>query len=83
MHMDAAGGEFAGFADRGVLAGAQLDQLAAIGKPGQRAFEVGPRFAFGAQLPHQLFEIGPAVRQAGDVRQQSAVGHTPIVNDGR
>ena len=48
MHVETAGGILARFGGDGVLAGAQLDQVAAIGEAREGCFEVAAGSAFGA-----------------------------------
>ena len=79
MHVEAADGEIARFRGRYEMAGAQLDQIAAVLQTLQRQFEVGAGRAFRAELPHELLEIGTGMGQPRNVVEDGGVGHSPIV----
>ncbi len=83
VHLQASHGEFAAARGDGVVAGAQLDEVAARGEPGQSGFEGRAAIALNAQLADQLLEIGPGVREAGDVVQKGRVVHSLILCDDR
>ena len=74
VHLEAAGGEFAAAAGDHVLAGIELDQIAARGQARQRLFEFGACDETArAELPHQLLVARPRVRQARDVVEDFGV----------
>ena len=54
MHLQAAGQKFAAQTRDGVLAAAQLNQLAALHQPVERFFHLLARFAFDAELSYQI-----------------------------
>jgi len=64
----------------GVVAGAQLDQIAASGQAGQHGFKFGSLAALSAEFAHQLLEVGVGVRQARDVGKHCPVGDHGDVN---
>jgi hypothetical protein len=78
VHVEAADGEFAAAGGGSVVAGAKLDQVAAGGETGERGFQLGAVVAFGADFADQLLEVGPGMRQAGDVGEKGRVGHVFI-----
>ena len=75
MQIEASDGEFAAAGGDHVLAALQLDQVAARREARQRGFQLVAALAFSAQLAHQLLEVGPRVRQLGDVGYNCRVGH--------
>src|SRR5438105_15860854 len=79
MQIDTSYGEFAAAGGHHILSAAQLDQLAARRKTRQCSLQLASSVALRARLPHQLFEIGAGMRQAGDMVQQRLVRHNPIL----
>ena len=79
VHVHAADGEFAAARGGRVVAGAQLDEIAAGGQSGERGFQLGARFTPGAQLPDKLLKVSTGVRRAGNLFEQRGVGHSSIV----
>jgi hypothetical protein len=77
--MQPADGEFLAPGRNHILAGTQLDQFTPGRHASQSGFQFDPAGAPGSQLPHELLEIRPAVRQITDVLHQSAVSHIPIL----
>ena len=75
MQIEAADGEFAGAGGDHVLAALQLNQVAARGEAREGGFQLIAALGFSAQFAHQLFEVGPRVRQLGDVGYDCRVGH--------
>jgi len=61
------------------LTGTKGDNIAAFFETSERCFERVAMVAFDAEFADQLFKIGAAVREAGDVSQQRGVGHGFIV----
>ena len=64
VHVEAADGELAAAGGDGVLAGAQLDEVAARDQARERGFQFLRVVALGAEFADQLFEIGAGVRAA-------------------
>src|SRR5579871_96469 len=51
-----------------------FDQLAALGQPGERFFDGGPRLSAGAQFAHQLLKRCARMGKLYDSLEQSGVG---------
>src|SRR5262249_40677279 len=60
----------------GVVAGAQLQEIAAGDQTGQGQFEFHASVTARAQFAHQLLEAGAGMRQSSDVLEQAGIAHT-------
>ena len=74
MQIEAADGKLAAAGGDDVLAALQFDEVAARGQAIQGGFQLIAAFGFGAQFADQLLEVGPRVRQLGDVGYNCRVG---------
>src|ERR1035438_2625830 len=75
MQIESADGEFPAAGGDHVLAALQLNQVAARREAREGGFQLVTALRFSAQFAHQLLEVGPRVRQLGDVGYDCRVGH--------
>src|ERR1017187_3326347 len=76
MQIEASYGEFAGAGGDHVLSALQFDQVAAGGEARESGFQFVAAVAFKPQFAHQLLEVGPRVRQLGNVGDNRRVVHS-------
>src|SRR5437870_13620613 len=75
MHAELACGVLAAVPRGNEVAGAEFDQIAALGQPLQHRFELRAVAAARSPFPHKLFESGACVRQLMNVGEQGIRTH--------
>ena len=74
VHVEAAGGVLAGVGGGDVVAGLELDEVAAGGEAVEDGFQLVAHGAVGAEFADELLEGGAGVRQALDVLDEGGFG---------